>query len=208
MDRILLVEDKAELREMLQTALTRMGYEVSPAAGVGEALALLRQHRFAAALTDLKLPAGSGMDVLRAALEADPAMPVVIMTAYGGIADAVAAMRDGAYDFIQKPIKRESLLPRVELARTMALGVGLAAVFALGRVVISLSPPLRETYYDEALTGLMSLQILRGVPQVFYWGQPYLGAVDAYLAAAAFRVPGLIGERERNGTIGDTVVDK
>ena len=109
MERILLVEDKAELREMLQTALTRMGYEADAAAGVGEALALLRHHRYSAALTDLKLPAGSGMDVLHAALEADAAMPVVIMTAYGGIADAVAAMREGAYDFIQKPIDLEYL---------------------------------------------------------------------------------------------------
>jgi DNA-binding NtrC family response regulator len=109
MDRILLVEDKTELREMLVTALTRMGYVVEPAAGLSEALARLRQYRFSAVLTDLKLPAGSGMEVLRAALEADPATPIVIMTAYGGIAEAVAAMRDGAYDFIQKPIDLEHL---------------------------------------------------------------------------------------------------
>ena len=73
---------------------------------------------------------------------------------------------------------------------TFATAVVLAAVFVLVRVPLSLSPALRETYYDEALTGLMSLAILRGVPQVFYWGQPYLGAVDAYLAAAAFHVFG------------------
>jgi hypothetical protein len=81
-------------------------------------------------------------------------------------------------------------LPRVAAVRTIAAAAGLATVFALVRVVVALSPPLRETYYDEALTGLMSLDILRGVPQVFYWGQPYLGAVDAYLAAAAFRLFG------------------
>ena len=69
MDSILLVEDKAELREMLATALGRMGYEVSPAAGVPDALTALRKRRFSAVLTDLKLPPGSGMDVLHAALE-------------------------------------------------------------------------------------------------------------------------------------------
>ena len=69
---------------------------------------------------------------------------------------------------------------------TFATAVVLAAVFVLVRVPLSLSPALGETYYDEALTGLMSLDILRGIPQVFYWGQPYLGAVDAYLAAGAF----------------------
>ena len=109
MDHILLVEDKAELREMLATALRRMKYEVTPTGNVTEAMAALARQSFSAVLTDLKLPAGSGMDVLRAALEADPAMPVVLMTAYGSIADAVAAMRDGAFDFIQKPIDLEHL---------------------------------------------------------------------------------------------------
>ncbi len=109
MDSVLLVEDKTELRQMLTTALGRMGYEVSPTASAGEALAALRRQRFSAVLTDLKLPAGSGMDVLRAALEADSGTPVVIMTAFGSIAEAVSAMRDGAYDFIQKPIDLEHL---------------------------------------------------------------------------------------------------
>jgi hypothetical protein len=81
-------------------------------------------------------------------------------------------------------------VPRAQLLRAITPAVGLAGAFALVRIVIALSPPLRETYYDEALTGLMSLDILRGVPQVFYWGQPYLGAVDAYLAAAAFHIFG------------------
>src|SRR5262245_4944306 len=77
-------------------------------------------------------------------------------------------------------------LPLAAVARRVAPAVALAALFVAARLLIALSPPLRETYYDEALTGLMSLAILRGVPQVFYWGQPYLGAVDAYLAAGAF----------------------
>jgi 4-amino-4-deoxy-L-arabinose transferase-like glycosyltransferase len=84
-----------------------------------------------------------------------------------------------------------------DMARwTAVAGIGPVVVVLLGglcllvRAGTALTPVLRETYYDEALTGLMSLQILRGIPQVFYWGQPYLGAVDAYLAAAAFRVFG------------------
>ena len=92
-------------------------------------------------------------------------------------------------------------LSRVTLVRAIAPALGLAATFALVRVVIALSPPLRETYYDEALTGLMSLDILRGIPQVFYWGQPYLGALDAYLAAAAFRVFGPSTLALRLGTV-------
>jgi len=109
MESILLVEDKAELREMLLNALGRMGYAVSATGSVAEAVGALSRNRFSAVLTDLKLPSGSGMDVLRAALEMDAAIPIVVMTAYGSIADAVAAMREGAYDFIQKPLDLEYL---------------------------------------------------------------------------------------------------
>lgn len=109
MESVLLVEDKADLREMLQQALSRMKYDVVPAGTATHARTALREQRFAAVLTDLKLPDGSGLDVLRCATEADRALPVVVMTAYGTIAEAVAAMRDGAYDFIQKPIDLEHL---------------------------------------------------------------------------------------------------
>ena len=109
MEAILLVEDKAELREMLLQALSRMGYQVSATANASAAAGELRGRRFSAVLTDLKLPDGTGMDVLRAALDVDTALPVVIMTAYGTISEAVSAMRQGAYDFIQKPIDLEHL---------------------------------------------------------------------------------------------------
>jgi DNA-binding NtrC family response regulator len=101
---ILLVEDKSELREMLTHALTRMSLAPVAAGSVEEALQQLRKQRFSAVLTDLKLPTGTGFDVLRAALDEDAATPVIIMTAYGTITQAVEAMREGAFDFIQKPI--------------------------------------------------------------------------------------------------------
>jgi DNA-binding NtrC family response regulator len=109
MESVLLVEDRAEVRQMLLIALERMGYEVVATPGAAEACAQLARRRFSAVLTDLKLPSGSGMDVLAAAQESDAAMPVVIMTAFGSIADAVAAMREGAFDFIQKPVDLDHL---------------------------------------------------------------------------------------------------
>jgi DNA-binding NtrC family response regulator len=108
-EHILLVEDKAELREMLVHALTRMTLAPTPVATLEEAQQQLRQRTFAAVLTDLRLPAGSGMDVLSAAHEADASLPVIIMTAYGTIPQAVEAMRLGAYDFIQKPVDLDHL---------------------------------------------------------------------------------------------------
>src|SRR5574342_556166 len=66
-------------------------------------------------------------------------------------------------------------------------GALLAAVFLALRYRLALSPALAEAYYDEALTGLMALAILHGAPQVFYWGEPYGGAIgDAYPAALGF----------------------
>ena len=109
MDSILLVEDKPELREMLATALGRMKYDVTPAAELAAALAHLQRQRFSLVLTDLKLPTGSGMDVLQAALAADPDTPVIMMTAFGTVPQAVEAMKHGAYDFIQKPIDLDHL---------------------------------------------------------------------------------------------------
>jgi Dolichyl-phosphate-mannose-protein mannosyltransferase/F5/8 type C domain len=85
---------------------------------------------------------------------------------------------------------RSIAIPRVTLRRTVAPAALLTALFVLVRYWVACSPDLSETYYDEALTGLMSLTILRGVPQVFYWGQPYLGAEDAYLVAGAFSLFG------------------
>ena len=136
-DPILLVEDKPELREMLTHALSRMNFQPVAAASLEEALQKLKTQRFAAVLTDLKLPSGSGMDVLSSALNEDPNLPVIIMTAYGTIAQAVTAMRDGAFDFIQKPVDlnhlnhlltraierqqllRENLVLKDEYARTL-----------------------------------------------------------------------------------------
>jgi DNA-binding NtrC family response regulator len=109
MDSILLVEDKPELREMLATALGRMKYSVTAAPDLAAAVGHLQQQRFSLVLTDLKLPAGSGMDVLKAAHAADSDTPVIVMTAFGTVPQAVEAMKHGAYDFIQKPIDLDHL---------------------------------------------------------------------------------------------------
>src|SRR5262245_25620514 len=75
-------------------------------------------------------------------------------------------------------------------ARPLGAALLVALVFLAARLWLATTPPLGETYYDEALTGLMGLAILHGTPQVFYWGQPYLGAIEAYVAAAGFWLAG------------------
>jgi DNA-binding NtrC family response regulator len=113
---VLLVEDKDSLRTMLRHALEGHGYSVIEARDEAEARAALGQSLPAVVLSDLKLPTGDGFGVLRAVKDADPDLPVVVMTAYGSIQDAVAAMKDGALDFLAKPVDPEHLLFVVERA--------------------------------------------------------------------------------------------
>ena len=106
---ILLVEDKDSLRAMLRLALEGAGHTVVEATDQDTALAALPQ-RPALVLTDLRLGQGDGLSVLRVAKDLDPDVPVIVMTAYGGIEDAVSAMKQGALDFLAKPVDPEHLL--------------------------------------------------------------------------------------------------
>jgi len=115
---ILLVEDKDSLRAMLRLALETQGHEVIEARDQAEAIAALRSGRPGVVLSDLRLSEGDGFGVLRAAKELDPDLPVIVMTAYGSIQDAVAAMKEGALDFLAKPVDPDHLLLMVERALT------------------------------------------------------------------------------------------
>src|ERR671916_2232073 len=110
MPDILLVEDKESLRRVLRLTLEHAGYSVAEAADARAAADEIARSRHRLVLTDLRMPNGSGLDVLRAARAADPEVPVVVMTAYGSIDEAVQAMKDGAYDFLQKPVDSNHLL--------------------------------------------------------------------------------------------------
>jgi len=116
MEPVLLVEDKAELRAMLHKALERMGYAVEDAPDGNTAATKIRSRRFLVVLTDLKLPGLSGIEILREVKEADNTIPVILMTAYGSIEEAVTAMKEGAFDFIQKPVDLDHLKLLMERA--------------------------------------------------------------------------------------------
>ncbi len=106
--QILIVEDKDSLRTMLRHALERQGHAVLEARDQPEAVRML-QHSPAIVLSDLRLPEGDGFGVLRASKEFDADTPVIVMTAYGSIEDAVAAMKEGALDFLAKPVDPDHL---------------------------------------------------------------------------------------------------
>ena len=114
--QILLVEDKDSLRTMLRHALERQGYAVLEARDQPEAVKHLQQGQPSVVLSDLRLPDGDGFGVLRASKEIDPDVPVIVMTAYGSIEDAVSAMKEGALDFLAKPVDPDHLLMMVARA--------------------------------------------------------------------------------------------
>src|SRR2546422_10225221 len=101
---------------MLRKALERAGYKVDEAPDGSAAVAKVRTRLYLLVLTDLKLPGCSGLDVLRESQQADPTIPVILITAYGSVEEAVTAMKEGAFDFIQKPVDLDHLKLLVERA--------------------------------------------------------------------------------------------
>jgi two-component system response regulator HydG len=113
---LLVVDDEASNLESLERIFTREGLEVLTAPDGKEGLELLRKRRIDVLLTDLMMPGVSGVDLLKAARKIAPETEVVLMTAYGTVETAVEAMREGAYDFITKPLKRAHVVRVVEKA--------------------------------------------------------------------------------------------
>jgi DNA-binding NtrC family response regulator len=107
---ILVVEDKESLRTMLRKTLDGRGYSVDEASDAYEARRKIQSSPYLVILTDLRLPGGSGFDVIQAAKAADPDAPVLVMTAFGTVEEAVRAMKEGAADFLTKPVDTEHLL--------------------------------------------------------------------------------------------------
>jgi DNA-binding NtrC family response regulator len=107
MGRILIVDDEPHTRRVLTVNLRQDGHEVTEAAGVQEARKRIESEDFDVVLTDQKMPDGDGLQVLGAAIDADPAVSVVVITAFATIDLAVESMRQGAFDFITKPFQPE-----------------------------------------------------------------------------------------------------
>jgi len=113
---VLVVDDERSNVESLEKIFQREGLRVLAAYDAKHALDVLRQHRVHVVLTDLMMPGTTGLELLRAIKELAPEVEVVLMTAYGSVESAVSAMRDGAYDFVEKPLKRHNIIKSVRKA--------------------------------------------------------------------------------------------
>jgi len=107
--KLLIVDDERNIREGLQKALSTDGYEVELAADGREAMEKIEEGDIDLIITDLKMPNISGDELMKAALEQYPYLPVIILTGHGTIENAVEAMRNGAYDYITKPLNIDKL---------------------------------------------------------------------------------------------------
>jgi len=114
--RALVVDDEADIRELVALTLARMGLECDTAGSVAQAARSLGERRYALCLTDMRLPDGDGMDVIVCAGRSDPQMPVAVITAYGSAENAVAALKAGAFDYVTKPVQVAQLRALVRAA--------------------------------------------------------------------------------------------
>src|SRR5581483_1488855 len=120
MPTLLLVEDEPVLARNLARAFRGPGFEVVHADRLAEARRLVAEHPPDVVLCDLRLPDGSGLDLLDWLVGQDAELPVLMMTAYGSVADAVAAMQRGARDYVQKPLDLTEIRLKVEHAMRSA----------------------------------------------------------------------------------------
>ena len=108
-ERILIVDDEEGMRRLLSRVLTREGYETSAVGSGAEALRLVASERFDLVVTDIKMPEMDGLQLLAELKEYEPSLPIIVITAYGTIENAVQALRSGAYDYIAKPFENDEI---------------------------------------------------------------------------------------------------
>ncbi len=149
---VLVVDDEQSILDSLDRMFSRDGYRVLTATSGTKGLALLREERVNVVVTDLMMPHMSGSDLLKAVKATSPEVEVIVMTAYGTVENAVSAMKEGAYDFVTKPLKRAQILRSVAkalekqslVAENRALRAELEAARGFGAIV-GTSPALRRT---------------------------------------------------------------
>ncbi|MBN8450972.1 MAG: sigma-54-dependent Fis family transcriptional regulator [Candidatus Accumulibacter sp.] len=114
--RVLVIDDEADIRELLDLTVARMGLSADCAASVAQARQLLEQQRYQLCLTDMRLPDGEGLEIVRLISERYGETPVAVITAFGNAQNAVAALKAGAFDYLAKPVALEQLRSLIKSA--------------------------------------------------------------------------------------------
>lgn len=170
MERILVVDDEANMRLGLAEVLERDGYSVTAVDSGTAALAELAGRGYALVVSDMRMPGMSGVELLRAVQEREPGLPMLLMTAYGTVEDAVSAMKGGAREFLTKPFSPQDLLhvvketlrdARPESRRTATADIETAV--APTRPIVTASPSLGKVLsVAEGVAGSRAPVLIQG----------------------------------------------
>src|SRR5579862_3149192 len=138
MNQVLVVDDEIAMRAALEANFRRQGWRVTTASGTSEALERFRQSPCPLVVTDMRMPDGDGLRVMQGVRELSPETAVIFLTAFANVPEAVNAMREGACDFLVKPVRFEQLRDaalRVLSARTSANATGSNGEFMGGSAI-------------------------------------------------------------------------
>jgi two-component system, NtrC family, response regulator PilR len=173
--QILIVDDEPDIREVLELTLGRMNLETRSASNLEEARHLLGEYQFNLCLTDMRLPDGNGIELVRHIQEKHPYLPVAVITAFGNMETAVAALKAGAFDFVSKPLDLNDLRNIVR----SALRVGQAPVVkaAVGSSEISTSGAKKMLGESVAIEKVRTMieRLSRGQAPVYIAGESGTG---------------------------------
>ena len=160
--RILIVDDDAGQRSLLDSFLHGQGFETVPVSSGESALEVLGQQEIAMMISDVRMPGISGLETLRRLRKLRPTLPVLLVTAYADIHDAVGAMRDGAVNYLEKPIDLDELLASVRNAVGLesALGFKLTEERPLPAGVVATSRLMQAVFRDASLVAPSETRIL------------------------------------------------
>ena len=160
--RILIVDDDAGQRSLLTSFLKSQGFDTVTVDSGELALKTLRTSEFSLMISDVRMPGLSGLETLRRAREEDAVLPVLLVTAYADIREAVGAMRDGAVNYLAKPIDLDELLATVRHATgvTQATRVNFDAERQLPASVIAQSPLMQAVFHDVSLIAPSESRVL------------------------------------------------
>jgi DNA-binding NtrC family response regulator len=159
--RILIVDDDAGQRSLLDSFLKGQGFETVPVDSGRRALEVLRTQPFSMMVSDVRMPGMTGLETLRLARKEHPVLPVLLVTAYADVKEAVGAMRDGALNYLTKPIDLDELLATVQ----RVTGVSGEPDLKLGghqlpETVVARSPQMETLYRDAALIAASETRVL------------------------------------------------
>src|SRR5207247_1365904 len=151
--RVLIVDDDAGQRSLLDSFLKSQGFDTVPVASGERALEVLRGGDFNIMISDVRMPGMTGLETLRRARQQHSVLPVLLVTAYADIRDAVGAMRDGALNYLAKPIDLDELLATVQQATgvTKIAPVQLSTDKVVPPGVIAASPLTQAVFHDASL---------------------------------------------------------